>query len=310
MEGSGLRAIGNSAVRQAVLCGLRVHGYVHIYIYILHCAVYTIYISILYTVSPKVQKASVECAMYIICAHWHIKVLAYVVIIEIWNKMQALFSSCASIMMLTSFGKFGVASQHHPRPGPTGSPALQLLSSQSMSKASNEDTLFVYMLNLWVTSNGLQMPWVASCWDFADTHAHTMWNAQTTSTHFETDVKHWYFVHPFWYLQAEQANHQAPGKFAQTFSRFQSQKRLVHRAWNRKKHVVMIVRRHRRTAFSVCVWGCASCASLFAWFGICYFPHSLRVTCSISNSKHDVFFFCKFYEASCFFFKFYEARFI
>ena len=29
-------------------------------------------------------------------------------------------------------------------------------------------------------------------------------------------------------------------------------------------------------------------------------PHSLRVTFSISNSKHD-FFFCKFYEASCFF---------
>ena len=107
-----------------------------------------------------------------------------------------------SWMMLTSFGKFGVASQHHPRPGPTGSPALQLLSSQSMNKASNEDTLFVYMLNLWVTSNGLQMPWVASCWDFADTHAHTMWNEQrsTTSTHFETDVKHGYFVHPFWYL--------------------------------------------------------------------------------------------------------------
>lgn len=199
-------------------------------------------------------------------------------------------------MMLTSFGNFGVASQHHPRPGPTGSPALQLLSSQSMNKASNEDTLFVYMLNLWVTSNGLQMPWVASCCDFADahthTHTHTMWNAQTTSTHFETDVKHGYFVHPFWYLlvsvlQAEQANHQAPGKLAQIFNRFESQKRLVDQAWNRKRHVVMIVRRHRRTAFSVCVRGCAS---LFAWCGICHSPHSLRVTFSISNSKHVVFF--------------------
>lgn len=214
-------------------------------------------------------------------------------------------------MMLTSFGKFGVASQHHPRPGPTGSPALQLLSSQSMNKASNEDTLFVvYMLNLWVTSNGLQMLWVASCWDFADTHAHTMWNAQrsTTSTHFETDVKHGYFVHPFWcllvsVLQAEQANHQAPGKLAQIFNRFESQKRLVDQAWNRKKHVVMIVRRHRRTAFSVCVWGCAS---LFAWCGIYHSPHSLGVTFSISNSKPQQLwcFFCKFYEASCFFLSF------
>lgn len=124
------------------------------------------------------------------------------------------------------------------------------------------------------------------------THTHTMWNAQTTSTHFETDVKHGYFVHPFWYLlvsvlQAEQANHQAPGKLAQIFNRFESQKRLVDQAWNRKRHVVMIVRRHRRTAFSVCVRGCAS---LFAWCGICHSPHSLRVTFSISNSKHVVFF--------------------
>ena len=48
-------------------------------------------------------------------------------------------------------------------------------------------TVSVYMLNSWVTSNGLQMPWVASCWDFADTYTHTHNTVKCTKVNnFET----------------------------------------------------------------------------------------------------------------------------